>query len=248
MELARVMTEEPRPSAANPAIDLARLAAEERRRPSRPPVGDGPQHDATITPIHGTPVVTADGYTRTAGRDAEQSGDLADDLADEDERPRRPPVPFDPAVHGPTAFGDLYAAHHDRLVRLAYVLTGSREIAEDVVQDSFVRLYRHWGSALRPEGYIRQIVVNGCRSHHRRAGRERDKRAQLYVVETDIDRQSVELADVLLELPYKQRAAIVLRFYSDLSEVEIAEVLECRPGTVGSLIHRGLAKLRKAIE
>ena len=58
----------------------------------------------------------------------------------------------------------------------------------------------------------------------------------------------MELADVLLELPYKQRAAIVLRFYSDLSEVEIAEVLECRPGTVGSLIHRGLAKLRKAIE
>lgn len=142
----------------------------------------------------------------------------------------------------------LYQAQHDRLVRLAFVLTGSREVAEDVVQDSFVRLYKHWDAADQPERYVRQIVVNECRSHHRRAGRERDRRAKLYVVDSTYDRHGVELADVLLELPYRQRAAIVLRFYSDLGEVEIAEVLGCRPGTVGSLIHRGLERLRKVIE
>lgn len=143
---------------------------------------------------------------------------------------------------------ELYLRDHDRLVRLAFVLTGSREVAEDVVQDSFVRLYRHFDAADSPERYVRQIVVNECRSHHRRAGRERDRRAKLYVVDSTYDRHSVELADVLLELPYRQRAAVVLRFYSDLGEAEIAEILGCRPGTVGSLIHRGLERLRAAID
>jgi RNA polymerase sigma-70 factor (sigma-E family) len=143
---------------------------------------------------------------------------------------------------------ELYLREHDRLVRLAYVLTGSREVAEDVVQDSFVRLYRRWDAAEAPDRYVRQIVVNECRSHHRRAGRERDRRAKLYVVDSTYDRHGVELSDVLLELPYRQRAAIVLRFYSDLGEAEIADVLGCRPGTVGSLIHRGLERLRTAIE
>jgi RNA polymerase sigma factor (sigma-70 family) len=151
-------------------------------------------------------------------------------------------------ARGNNALTELYLQHHDRLVRLAFVLTGSREVAEDVVQDSFVRLYRHWDAAEQPERYVRQIVVNECRSHHRRTGRERDRRAKLYVVDSTVDRHGVELSDVLLELPYRQRAAIVLRFYSDLSEAEIAEVLGCRPGTVGSLVHRGLERLRKVIE
>ncbi|MGH9294777.1 MAG: SigE family RNA polymerase sigma factor [Acidimicrobiales bacterium] len=145
------------------------------------------------------------------------------------------------------SFEDFYLAHFDRLVRLAFVLTGSRELSEDLVQDSFVRLHRHYDRIETPDRYVRQIVVNACRSHFRKSGRERERRPLLYVIDGADPAAGGELADVLMELPYRQRAAVVLRYYSDLSEIEIAEVLGCRPGTVGSLIHRGLARLREAL-
>ncbi|MGA2208116.1 MAG: SigE family RNA polymerase sigma factor [Acidimicrobiales bacterium] len=150
----------------------------------------------------------------------------------------------------PASFEAFYLASYDSLVRLAYVLTSSREVAEDLVQDSFVRLHHRFADVDTPDRYIRRCVVNASRSYFRRSGRERDKRPLLYVVPGDGDAPgaSGELNDVLLTLPYRQRAAVVLRFYSDLSENEIAEILGCRPGTVGSLIHRGLERMRKALE
>ncbi|MGC9961521.1 MAG: sigma-70 family RNA polymerase sigma factor [Acidimicrobiales bacterium] len=158
----------------------------------------------------------------------------------------------DPELDGalPAAsFEAFYVASYDSLVRLAYVLTSSREVAEDLVQDSFVRLHRHYANVESPERYIRRSVVNASRSYFRRAGRERDKRPLLYVVPDGGEAgASGELNDVLLTLPYRQRAAIVLRYYSDLSEHEIAQILECRPGTVGSLIHRGLERMKKALD
>ncbi len=118
-----------------------------------------------------------------------------------------------------------------------------------MVQDCFVRLHGHYERLDTPERYARQAVVNACRSHFRRAGRERDRRPLLYVVDGDGQEVAAgELHDVLMALPYRQRAAVVLRYYSDLSELEIAEVLGCRPGTVGSLIHRGLERLRGVVE
>jgi DNA-directed RNA polymerase specialized sigma24 family protein len=154
------------------------------------------------------------------------------------------------AASPPASFEAFYLASYDGLVRLAYVLTSSREIAEDLVQDSFVRLHRHYEDVEAPDRYIRRSVVNASRSHFRRAGRERDKRPLLYVVPGggEAPGASGELNDVLLTLPYRQRAAVVLRYYSDLSENEIAEILACRPGTVGSLIHRGLERMRRALE
>jgi DNA-directed RNA polymerase specialized sigma24 family protein len=156
---------------------------------------------------------------------------------------------LDSAVH-PASFEAFYVASYEKLVRLAYVLTSSREVAEDLVQDSFVRLHAHYENVESPDRYIRRCVVNASRSYFRRAGRERDKRPLLYVIPGTGDGPgaSGELNDVLLSLPYRQRAAIVLRYYSDLSENEIGEVLGCRPGTVGSLIHRGLERMRKALQ
>jgi DNA-directed RNA polymerase specialized sigma24 family protein len=150
----------------------------------------------------------------------------------------------------PASFEAFYLASYDSLVRLAYVLTSSREVAEDLVQDSFVRLHHHFADVDAPDRYIRRCVVNASRSYFRRNGRERDKRPLLYVVPGggDVPGASGELNDVLLTLPYRQRAAVVLRFYSDMSEKEIGEILGCRPGTVGSLIHRGLERMRKALE
>ena len=157
---------------------------------------------------------------------------------------------LDSAAEQPVSFEAFYVASYESLVRLAYVLTSSREIAEDLVQDSFVRLHGHYDNVEAPDRYIRRAVVNATRSHFRRAGRERDKRPLLYVIPGggEAPGASGELNDILLALPYRQRAAIVLRYYSDLSEREIGEILGCRPGTVGSLIHRGLERMRKAIE
>ncbi len=148
------------------------------------------------------------------------------------------------------SFEAFYLASYESLVRLAYVLTSSRELAEDLVQDSFVRMHHRYGEVEQPERYMRRSVVNAARSHFRRSGRERDKQPFLYVLPGGggVPGASGELSDVLLRLPYRQRAAVVLRFYSDLSEDEIAEVLGCRPGTVGSLIHRALGRMRKEIE
>lgn len=139
------------------------------------------------------------------------------------------------------AFGRLYEARFAEMVRLAFLLTGSAETAQDLVQDSFVRLHRKWSTVRTPDAYLRTSVVNACRSHHRRRARERSKRIEpegVALLGAD------ELSDVLLKLPYRQRAAVVLRYYHDLPDREIAEALNCRIGTVASSIHRALARLR----
>ena len=138
-------------------------------------------------------------------------------------------------------------AAHDDLVRLAFVLTGRGQGRRGRRAGLLRPPLRPLERRPRAARYLRQIVVNGCRSHHR-AGRERDKRAMLYVVDSTTDRDAAELADVLAQLPYRQRAAIVLRFYGGLTEEEIAAALRCRPGTVGSLVHRGLRRLREVVE
>ncbi len=149
------------------------------------------------------------------------------------------------------AFGDFYGKQHPRMVRVAFLLTGSSETAQDVVQDSFVRVYGQWAKVRDPAGYLYRTVVNGCRTQHRRNSREqrtRDRVARESTVMTTPLLGADEMRDALASLPYRQRAALVLRFYDDLSEAEAAAALGCRPGTVGSLVHRGLAQLKKVIE
>lgn len=151
-----------------------------------------------------------------------------------------------PAVDAnPDDLPDLFARNYDRLVRVAYLLTGSTPVAEDVVQDAFVQLHRHRQRVSQPAAYLRTTVINGCRAHHRRAGRERARFPELLrdavVPETPV------VLDALAALPYRQRAVLVLRFYEDRPDDEIASLLGCRRATVRSLVHRGLASLRKAM-
>lgn len=143
------------------------------------------------------------------------------------------------------SMGAVFTREHDRLVRVAYLLTGSSAVAEDLVQDAFVSLHRHWDGVRQPSAYLRVTVVNACRAHHRRNRRERSHFPEL-VTDTVVPETPVVL-DVLAELPYRQRAALVLRFYEDRPDSEIAQALGCRPATVRSLVHRGLATLRKVI-
>jgi RNA polymerase sigma factor (sigma-70 family) len=140
----------------------------------------------------------------------------------------------------------LFREHYGAAVRLAYLLTGSRAVAEDLVQDSFVRLHGHWNRVEQPTAYLRASVVNACRAYHRRVRRERAHFPELVV--DSVSPETPLILDALAALPYKQRAALVLRFYEDRPAQEIAKALHCRPATVRSLIHRGLAALRKVTE
>jgi RNA polymerase sigma factor (sigma-70 family) len=139
----------------------------------------------------------------------------------------------------------VYEAEHDGLSRLACLLTGSTLVAEDVVHDAFVQLQQRWSTVRQPGAYLRTAVVNGCRGHHRRLRRERASYADL--VSTATMPETPIVLDVLARLPYRQRAALVLRFYSDWPDEQIAEHLGCRPATVRSHVHRGLAAMRKVL-
>lgn len=141
------------------------------------------------------------------------------------------------------------------LVKFAAVLTGDRELAQDVVQDALVRAHQGWrriAAADRPDLYLRKMVVNGYLGWRRR-WYQRSVRPTADVTGfggpaapdpawriADAD----QLAGPLAELSRAQRASIVLRFYEDRDDDEIAAVLGCAPGTVRSHISRGLSALR----
>lgn len=143
------------------------------------------------------------------------------------------------------ALVDLYEARYAALVRLAYLLTGSAAIAEEVVQEAFISTHRTWERVREPAAYLRTAVVNGVRSWGRRAQLEQVRRP---TGTAHAHQEPDELWDALATLPHRQRTAIVLRFYEDVPDDEIARLLGCRPATVRTAVHRGLAALRKEIE
>jgi RNA polymerase sigma-70 factor (sigma-E family) len=142
-------------------------------------------------------------------------------------------------------FAELYRDAHADMVRLAYLLTGCVEVARDVVQDAFVSVYNAWSRVREPRAYLRRSVVNGCTSHHRRVFRDRRHQSEPAPA---VDLGADELFDVLAALPARQRAAVVLRYWHDLDERAIADALGCRVGTVASLLHRAMVRLREVIE
>lgn len=142
------------------------------------------------------------------------------------------------------AFTQVYDSEWRAAVRLAYLLTGSEDVATDVAQDAFVALHRRWDSVREPRSYLRRSIVNGATSWKRRQARKR----RLPIPPTvDATLDADELGDVLARLPARQRAAVVLRFYDQCSHDEIAATLGCRPGTVGSMLNRALATMKKEL-
>lgn len=154
------------------------------------------------------------------------------------------------------AVAALYRAHALGLVRLAHVMLGDAGAAEDVVQEAFCGLWRRWGS-LSDQGkalqYVRSAVINGCRSVLRRRGRNGQAGASpdaviaLADARPGMDAAAVEEAQVLMgavrRLPHRQREAVVLRYYLDMPEGEIAAVMGISPGSVRSAISRALSRL-----
>ena len=144
------------------------------------------------------------------------------------------------------AFDQLYEREFTAMLRLAVLLVDSREQAEEAVHDAFARVYERWAKLDRPGAYLRTCVVNRCRDLQRRRRFERGRGAEAGEASTDLGAD--ELLDALRDLSPKRRAALVLRYYEDLSEADIAEALGVRPGTVKSLLSRGLDELREVIE
>jgi RNA polymerase sigma-70 factor (sigma-E family) len=149
---------------------------------------------------------------------------------------------------------ELYSAHAPGAGRLAFLLTGDRDLAEDLAQEAFVRVIGRFGSLRKPESfdaYLRKTVVNLSRGYFRKRRSERNylkkegpRLAAQVSPAPDISNKD-EIWRALESLTPRQRAAIVLRYYEDLSERQVADVLDCSVGTVKSLTSRGMDALRK---
>jgi RNA polymerase sigma factor (sigma-70 family) len=168
----------------------------------------------------------------------------------------------------------LYAEHALGLVRLAVVMTGERDVAEDIVQDAFLGLYRRWdrvSAMTAPLAYLRVSVVNGCRTALRRRSRFgrwpgaspggdlaeamliAGRGAPGGLVESAeasvlLNEEQRAVATALRALPRRQREAVVLRYYLDLSVEETAEAMGVSLGTVKSATHRALAAIARTLK
>lgn len=153
-------------------------------------------------------------------------------------------------------FTEYVQASWARMFRTAYALTGDVGNAEDLLQRTLVKTFVNWKKVVRaeaPDSYVRRMMVNEATSSWRRSARRRE------VLTNDLPESTSDLAfDSILatgdelwqhvqQLPVRQRAVLVLRFYEDLSEREIAEVLGIAPGTVKSLSNAAITKLRDSL-
>lgn len=143
------------------------------------------------------------------------------------------------------AFDDFYRAEYLAMVRLAYGLLDTPEAAEEITQDAFAKVFERWGRLRNPGGYLRTAVVNGARSELRK---RQVRRRILPGRPQQVPAQQDYLLDALERLPTRRKTALVLRYYGDLSEREIAKAMGIRPGTVKSLLAGGLAQLREVID
>lgn len=146
-----------------------------------------------------------------------------------------------------TPFDEFFALNYARTVRLAHLLTGSDAAAEDLAQDAFARLHPRFGDIANAAGYLHVVTVNVCRQWHKRR----------FLHDAAVNRIGDpysappggpdHLLEIIDDLPYRQRAVLVLRYWLDLPEREIAAALGCRPATVRTLHFRALAALRKEL-
>ncbi len=144
-------------------------------------------------------------------------------------------------------FDDVYRRHRVATVRLARLLTGSTAAAEDLAHEAFIRLYRRAEPIQQPASFLRVVTVNVCRDWHRSQRRERLRIVRHGPEADHLSPAARELDASLARLPYQERAVIILRYWLDLSEADIATTLGCRPGTVKSRHARALHKLNKEL-
>jgi RNA polymerase sigma-70 factor (sigma-E family) len=167
----------------------------------------------------------------------------------------RPGAPA-PGPVAEEAIAQLYDQHWNRLVRLAALLTRDASVAEEIVQDAFISLHRRWDGLSEhasAAAYLRTSVVNGARSalrhrgveeKHRQPGPPEPAGPEEHAVRADSD---ARVMAALRTLSRRQQEVLVLRYYGDYSEQDIAATLGLSKGAVKSHAHRGLAALREAL-
>lgn len=157
------------------------------------------------------------------------------------------------------AVSALYQAHALGLVRLAVIMTGDQASAEDIVQDAFLGLFRRWDGlpdTSQPLAYLRASVLNGCRTALRRRSRtepgaadteppgEAGESAEALAL---LSEQQRAVARAIRQLPDRQREALVLRYYLDMSEEQTAQAMGISRGTVKSATSRALAAVGRLL-
>ena len=154
-------------------------------------------------------------------------------------------------------FRDFYFREMPRLRRIALLMVGDRDRAEDLAHDALLRAYRRWGRIRNedPGPYVRTALINLCRNYHRRRGLERRHLAEVRtnpeLASPDDTRRvddALRVAHALQVLSPVRRAAIVLRFYDDMTEAEVARTLDRPLNTVKSDVRRALSTLREALD
>jgi RNA polymerase sigma-70 factor (sigma-E family) len=152
-------------------------------------------------------------------------------------------------------FALFFQAHSESLRRFGAFLTGDSEVGADLAQEAMARVYRKWGGIRSgdPNAYARRIVVNLVRGSHRRSLVARRHKQHEASIDLQPSRSGevddwLELSAALRQLPVARRATVVLRFYEDMSEQQIADTLDRPVGTVKSDLHRGLKKLKEILE
>jgi RNA polymerase sigma-70 factor (sigma-E family) len=152
----------------------------------------------------------------------------------------------------------LFDRHYAPMCRLAYVIVGDAATAEEIVMEALIKTFSGWGRIRdydRVDAYLRRAVVNLCRSKIRRKVIEARvnaasyRRDELRPPDWDPDRHETSrlVWEAVRQLPERQRACVVLRYFDDLSEAQIADVLQCSVGTVKSQLAKSRAKLEKVL-
>ena len=131
---------------------------------------------------------------------------------------------------------------------LAWLLTRDTAVCEDVVHDAYAAVLARFDSIEKPAAYLRKVIVNGVYERTRRNRREK-RRLELVAATspTTVEGPTGGLADAVMTLAVRPRTLVVLRYWADLTDAEIAELVGIRPGSVRSILSRALAQLRKDI-
>jgi RNA polymerase sigma factor (sigma-70 family) len=149
----------------------------------------------------------------------------------------------------PDSFDAFYEETAIEAVRLATLLTSNAEDAQDLVQEAFVGLLRRWGSLENPAAYLQRSITNGAANAYRRRSSASSRQQRLQAQhQATVPGTDEYLADQIAVLPHAQRAVIVLKYYLQLPDREIAELTGMRPGSVGPTLGRALRRLREDVD
>ena len=147
-------------------------------------------------------------------------------------------------------FTEFYTENFLHFKRLAFLMLNNKEIAEDVVQDSFLAIYPRYFKLENPEGYLRVVVINRCKTALKKRvydNKKMSKIANTTSTEMESDLNSSEFLDHLDVLTIKQKTAVILRYYLRFSDAQIANIIKCRSVSVSKIISRALDTLKQNI-